>query len=366
MNCFPYQENTETCRRKKEPQCKYAVGSIQTALQKPGIIPDIEKNKPLIAYSNACFLPQNYTIYGNATRIDENPRTRREVTVAIVLLISVIMGALVAGIIEAQMKTYNDRINKKLRDLKNKFTSQLNQIENQVTELQAQQIELTRAIAKLSRITANIANRQQRFETYILAFNRQLLQQQIVIARRSIENRKLILSRNAYETQRAIQEYNSRKLILQTLKRLQTIPSLRNDTVYRNQIQQGFIYNTEIYRIIKADHENMTQWMKEHPLVISNQSIRIKQFDNIQKNLRDKNTYAKDTEILKQLTEITVKPIQHINFTNQYEPIPFPGIDVGQGICGVINSIGDAGVKILDIGSDLVKDVVLFQSSESP
>jgi len=64
---------------------------------------------------------------------------------------------------------------------------------------------LAKAIATLSRITANIANRQQRFETYILAFNRQLLQQQIITTGRSIENRKLLLSRNAHDTQLAIQ-----------------------------------------------------------------------------------------------------------------------------------------------------------------
>jgi len=121
--------------KKQEPQCKYAVGSIQTALEKPGILPDIEQNKPSISYSNACFLPNNYTIYGNVTRIHDNPRTRREVTLAVVLLISVIMGELIAGITEAQMKTYNDRINEKLEDLESRFTLQLNQVENQVTEL---------------------------------------------------------------------------------------------------------------------------------------------------------------------------------------------------------------------------------------
>jgi len=136
--------------------------------------------------------------------------------------------------------------------LEDKFTLQLNQVEDQVSELQVQQLELAKAIATLSRITANLANRQQRFETYILAFNEQLLKQ-IVTTRRSIENRKLILSRNAHETQMAIKEYNSRKLILEALKKLKNIPSLRNDTVYRNQIQNGIIHNTEIYRIIKND-----------------------------------------------------------------------------------------------------------------
>ena len=168
----------------------------------------------------------------------QNHRKKREVTPAAVVLISVLMGALVASIIETQMMSYNRMINKKLEELENKFTLQFNPIENQVSELQTQQIELAKAIATLSRVTADLANRQHKFETYILAFNEQLLkQQQIVTTRRSIENRKLILSQNAHETQRALKEYNSRKLILQTLKTLKNIPALKNGTIYRNRIK---------------------------------------------------------------------------------------------------------------------------------
>jgi len=193
-NCHNYHNNTNICAKTQEPQCRFAVGCLKTAMEKSGILPDIEENKPSIAYSNACFLPKNYTIYGNVTRIHDSPRTRREVTLAAVISISVLMGALIASIIEVQMKTYNDMVNTKLEDLENTFTLQLNQVEDQVTDLQIQQLELADAIATLSRITANLANRQQRFENFVLAFNRQLLEQQIITTRRSIENRKLILS----------------------------------------------------------------------------------------------------------------------------------------------------------------------------
>jgi len=57
---------------------------------------------------------------------------------------------------------------------------------------------------------------------------------------------------------------------------------LRNDTVYRNQIKEGIIHNTEIYRIIKKGHQKMTQWIKKHPLVIRNQSEGLEQFDKMQ------------------------------------------------------------------------------------
>jgi len=111
-HCYNYHNNTNICQKMQEPQCKYAVGSIKKALQKPGILPDIEENKPSIAYSNACFLPHTYTIYGKSTRISDSPRTRREVTLGVVVLISVLMGALIASIMETQMLSYNEMINK--------------------------------------------------------------------------------------------------------------------------------------------------------------------------------------------------------------------------------------------------------------
>jgi len=114
------------------------------------------------------------------------------------------------------MKTYNDMSDDKFEDLKSWSTLQLNQVEDQVTEWQTQQLELANAIATLSRVTATLANRQQRFENFRFSFNRQLLEQQIITTRRCIENRKVILSQNARKTQRSIKEYNSRKIIFQS------------------------------------------------------------------------------------------------------------------------------------------------------
>jgi len=97
------------------------------------------------------------------------------VTLAVVVLISVLTGTLVASIIQVQMKTYHDMVNDKLEDLESRFKLQLNQFEDQVTNLQAQELELANAIATLSRATANLANRQQRFENFMFSFHRQLL-----------------------------------------------------------------------------------------------------------------------------------------------------------------------------------------------
>jgi len=47
-----------------------------------------------IAYANACFLPNNYTRYGDVTDISNNHRDKREVTLAVVALISILVGAL--------------------------------------------------------------------------------------------------------------------------------------------------------------------------------------------------------------------------------------------------------------------------------
>jgi len=140
----------------------------------------------------------------------------------------------------------------------------------------------------------------------MFSFNRQLIEQQIITTRRSIENRKLILSQNVRETQRSIEEYNSRKLILQAHKRLKNIPFSRNDTIYRNQITKGIIHSTEIYRLIQQGHQNFTDWVKKHPLIARNQSHRLREFDSLQKAYKQQNKYSRDIQILEELAAITI------------------------------------------------------------
>jgi len=50
--------------------------------------------------------------------------------------------------------------NDKFEELKSQFMLQLNQVKDQVTDLQTQQLELANVITTLSRVTANLANRQ--------------------------------------------------------------------------------------------------------------------------------------------------------------------------------------------------------------
>ena len=112
--------------------------------------------------------------------------------------------------------------------------------------------------------------------------------------RRSIENRKFFLRQNARETQRSVEEYYSRKLILQALSTLKNIPSLRNDTMYRNQITEGIIHNTEIYQLIQQGRQNFTNWVKKHPLIARNQSYRLIEFEILQKAYKQQNEHSYD------------------------------------------------------------------------
>jgi len=161
-------------------------------MQKAGIIPDIKENKPAIAYANACFLPRNYTTHANVTDIHRGRREKREITLAVVALISVLVGALVASVIQYQLKSYNDILNDKLQKVESKFTKQINHVENQITKLQEQELKLVNALVNLARITAKLANRQQRFENLVISYSQQLMEQKIITTRRSIEDRKLI------------------------------------------------------------------------------------------------------------------------------------------------------------------------------
>jgi len=139
---------------------------------------------------------------------------------------------------------------------------------------------------------------------------------------------------------------------------LKNIPSLRNDTIYRNQITKGIIHNTEIHLLIQQGCQNFTNLVKKHPLIARNQSYRLKEFEILQKAYKQPNEHSYDMKLLAELAAITIKPIEIIEFTNKFEPIPFPGVDVGQGISGPIKDVSDKGLAILDRGSQLVENVV--------
>jgi len=227
-----------------------------------------------------------------------------------------------------------------------------------VTKLQAQELELANAIATLSRVTANLANRQQRFENFMFSFNRQLLEEQIITTRRSTENRKLIMSQNARETQRSIEENNSRKLILQALKTLKNIPSLRNGTTYRNQIAERIIHNTEIYRLIQG-RENFTKWVDSHPLILRNQSYRLKEVERMQKAHKKPYEQSQDLNILEEYSSNNAKTHKNNRIHQQIRSHTFPWHRRGPGgIGGLIRDVSQVGLKVLGRGTQLVENVV--------
>jgi len=73
----------------------------------------------------------------------------------------------------------------------------------------------------------------------------------------------------------------------------------------------------------------------------------------MQNILEKENKHAENIKILQELATTTIKPVKIIEFTINYEPIPFPGVDMGLRISEVIKDICDAGIKIIDTSSVL-------------
>ena len=72
----------------------------------------------------------------------------------------------------------------------------------------------------------------------------------------------------------------------------------------------------------------------------------------MQNILEKENKHAENIKMLQELAT-AIKPVKIIEFTINYEPIPFPGVDMGLRISGVIKDISDAGIKIIDTSSVL-------------
>jgi len=87
-------------------------------------------------------------------------------------------------------------------------------------------------------------------------------------------------------------------------------------------------------------------------------SHRLEEYDKAWNVYNKQNDVSQDIQILHNLADFTVKPVEIIEFTNNYDPIPFPGVNVGQGISGVFRDISDTGLAILDKGSNLIASVV--------
>jgi len=68
----------------------------------------------------------------------------------------------------------------------------------------------------------------------------------------------------------------------------------------------------------------------------------------LQKAYKQQNDQSHDIKLLEKLAVITVRPIKFIEFTNNFDPIPFPGVDVGQGISGLIRDVSATGLAVLD------------------
>jgi len=172
-----------------------------------------------------------------------------------------------------------------------------------------------------------------------------------------IENRRLALSINARDTQKEIEEYNIRKLILNTLKSLKSITNIRNDTIYSNRICKGILINTEIYRIINQSHTNVSKWDKQHPIKQINAELQRKNlaesFDRHKQNF----DLTQDLKDLQEIVEMTIKPVEVYNFTYHFVPITFPELgieDLNEGIGNVIQF----GSDIVEKGADLITNVV--------
>jgi len=267
------------------------------------------------------------------------------------------MGLALMGTFQNQSRRFSDEINKRLEKIKKDFMEQINIVEDQISQINERELQLTRAINRLAEITAHIGRKQEDFQNLQFAIDKQLLEQQIADTRTVIENRKLALSINARDTQREIEEYNLRKLILNTLKSLKSIPNLRNETIYSNRIRRGILINTEIYRIINQFQTNVSNWEKQHPIKQINAEQQRKNLEKSFKRHRQNFDLTQYLEDLQDIVEMTLKPVEVYNFTCHFVPITVPELgteDFSEGIGNVIQ----LGSDIVDKGADLITNVV--------
>ena len=109
--------------------------------------------------------------------------------------------------------------------------------------------------------------------------------------------------------------------------------------------------------MITQDYNNFTKWVNTHPLIARNQSHRITELETLQKIHRKQNQHVKNVRILEEIAAITIQPIKVLEFTNNFKPLPFPGINVGQGIHGVVKDISETGLAVINQRAAIVTKI---------
>ena len=109
---------------------------------------------------------------------------------------------------------------------------------------------------------------------------------------------------------------------------------------------------------MKQCRHNFTQWNKRHLLVIRNQSNRLQEFNRIIRYHKSQYDLAQDMQELGEIEVMTLQPILIYTFTNKYEAIEFPGVNIGNSIGGGIRDVANVGIRVIDKGTQLITDVV--------
>jgi len=100
-----------------------------------------------------------------------------------------------------------------------------------------------------------------------------------------------------------------------------------------------------MYRLVKQNANNVTKRQKQHSLIIRDQTHRQQHFVNLFKKQQHQFDTARDIMDLNEIADFTIKPIPIYNFTKSYVPIKVAGLNLGEGIAGVISDVADVGLK---------------------
>jgi len=120
---------------------------------------------------------------------------------------------------------------------------------------------------------------------------------------------------------------------------------------------QRNLINTEVYRIINQSQANVSIWDKQHPIKQINAEQQRKNLEESFERHKQNFDLTQDLKDLREIVEMTIKPLEVYNFTYHFVPktVPELGIeDLNEGISNVIQF----GSDIVDKAADLMTNVV--------
>jgi len=265
--------------------------------------------------------------------------------------------------IDTRLKDYNRILNDRIKELAAEMNNGFGEIQNQLRQVRDTQDQLEAQIHELAIVTEHYHQIQERINRVQYAVDKQLLQNTVANTKAILETRQLALTEGNEDAKRAIINFHLHRRILLMLRDLRPVQGLMNYTIYKTNIRQGIMENEALYWFGKNESEFIRRWNNTDRINALRRNLNILEGETNEEfqQLQNLNNQSKNgQEMLDEIINATLSPLNFINFTIEWNPITlnFKDSNWTGGAEKILNKVLNLGGKVVDDVSGVINNVV--------